>query len=194
MGGGAIVLKLVKNDGTKTYLTDEGFGLAQLISMLINIETAILNARGVKYNNYLHQSELDGLNTLKFYYEQQTIAVEEPEIHLHPAFQSKLADMFASASEYNIHFIVETHSEYLVRRSQVLVADKKYSNDEELKKQNPFRVFYIDCNNKDEEIYALDYEITGGFKRQFGPGFFNEAADLDMEIIRREKSIKKFDF
>jgi hypothetical protein len=126
MGGAAIVLKLIKNDGTERYLTDEGFGLTQLISMLIKIETAIINARGVKYNNFLHQSELDGLDTLKFYYEQQTIAVEEPEIHLHPDYQAKLAEMFMAASEYNIHFIVETHSEYLIRKSQVIVSNNNY--------------------------------------------------------------------
>ena len=194
MGGAAIALKLIKYDGTETYLTDEGFGLTQLISMLINIETAILNARGVKYNNYLYQSELDGLDTLKFYYEQQTIAVEEPEIHLHPDYQAKLAEMFMSASEYNIHFMVETHSEYLIRKSQVIVSNNNYSNEIELKKNNPFKVFYVDGNRNDEVLYELGYEITGGFKRKFGPGFYNIAADFDMEIIRKEKSVKKFNF
>lgn len=192
--GSAIVVKLMKNDGAEVFLTDEGYGLTQLISILICIETAILKARGVKYQNYYGQSNLDGLNTNKFYYEQQTIAIEEPEIHLHPEFQSKLADMFVSAAQYNIHFIIETHSEYLIRKSQVIVGNQNYPDEQELRTLNPFSVYYIDSRCKDEMLYELQYEITGGFKRQFGSGFFDEAADLDMEIIRKEREIKHFGF
>ena len=82
----------------------------------------------------------------------------------------------------------------MVRRSQVLVANKNYSSNSELEKQNPFCVFYIDGNNKEEMVYELKYETTGGFIRQFGTGFFDEAANLDMEIIRMEKKNKRFDF
>ena len=48
--------------------------------------------------------------------------LEEPEANLHPAFQSKLADLFSEvAVDYEQQLIVETHSEYMVRKFQYLV-------------------------------------------------------------------------
>jgi predicted ATPase len=50
---------------------------------------------------------------------------------MHPEYQSKLATLFHEIHEtYGFNFIVEAHSEYLVRRSQVIVARQKYNNDE----------------------------------------------------------------
>lgn len=178
--GSAIVVKLIKEGGHEVYLTDEGYGLTQLLSILISIETAILNARGVNYNNYLYQSDLDGLNTNEFYYEQQTIAVEEPEIHLHPAFQSKLADMFASAAEYNIHFIVETHSEYLIRKTQVLVATSITNNS------NISIYFLSNKINKysNSEIRKIRIRKNGTLDGFFDKGFFDEASERSLDLLR----------
>ena len=52
-----------------------------------------------------------------------TVVLEEPEIHLHPLARSLLAELFAEVSrERQVQFIVETHSEYLFRRMQTLIA------------------------------------------------------------------------
>lgn len=180
----AIVVKLLKEDGNVVYLTDEGYGLTQLVSMLVRIETAIIKAKGIKFNNYWKQSDLDGLDTTKFYYEQQTIAVEEPEIHLHPAFQSKLADMFLSASEYNIHFIVETHSEYLVRRVQRLVAETIYKDEESLRVLNPFKIIYCPQIGKP---YDMGINIYGRFTNFFDEGFFDVASKDAIAVSKMER-------
>lgn len=173
----------VANHVVSTPLLDKGVGTNQLMILLLHLATIMHQNRG----------------TLIPY----TIIIEEPEQNLHPKFQSLLADLFQEVYSYpqktnneswGISFIVETHSEYFVRRSQVLVANKNYSSDSELEKQNPFCVLYIDGNNKEEMVYELKYETTGGFIRQFGTGFFDEAANLDMEIIRMEKKNKRFDF
>ena len=76
----------------------------KLITTLINIELSILTKD----------------------YKYVTLAIEEPENHLHPRYQALLAEMFADAyKNYGIHFIVETHSEYMVRKLQTLVAKKE---------------------------------------------------------------------
>ena len=178
--GSAIVVKLKKENGEEVFLTDEGFGLTQLVSILICIETSILKAKGVQYNNYYGLSTLDGLETQKFYYERQTIAIEEPEIHLHPEFQSKLADMFLSASQYNIHFIVETHSEYLIRELQVLAASKQLTNTDGI-------IYYLDRKtdqSTSSQVNIISIRKNGTLDGNFGKGFFNEASERVLDLLK----------
>jgi predicted ATPase len=50
------------------------------------------------------------------------VYVEEPEIHLHPHAQTKLADIFAGAAKRGVRVVAETHSSLLLRAIQTLVA------------------------------------------------------------------------
>lgn len=42
--------------------------------------------------------------------------IENPEIHLHPAAQSKLGEFFAFIASAGIQLIIETHCEHLLNR------------------------------------------------------------------------------
>jgi len=47
----------------------------------------------------------------------EVIAIEQPELHIHPALQAELGDLFIeSAMERDNTFLIETHSEHLVLR------------------------------------------------------------------------------
>ncbi len=142
-------------------LADEGYGITQIFSILLKIELAILS--------YEH------------YNKQITIAIEEPEIHLHPKYQSLLADLFVEAyKKYNIHFIIETHSEYLIRKLRVLVADK----ENELS-SNELSLNYVE---KDENGVSTNRKIEiledGRLSEPFGPGFFDESKSLVMQMLK----------
>ena len=56
-------------------------------------------------------------------------AIEQPELHLHPALQAKLIDVFSQlASKENggkIKFVLETHSEAMINRLGYLINKKK---------------------------------------------------------------------
>lgn len=170
----------VEKNGRKRLMADEGYGITQLFSLILQIECCILNAT--------RRQKLTGEWTYyggnySVEYEPQYICVEEPEIHLHPKFQSLLADMFVEAyQEYNIRFIIETHSEYLIRKLQVMVADKNNtltSNDVSLN--------YVE---KDEEGISHNKQIRiqedGGLDGSFGEGFYDEADELALELFRRK--------
>ena len=175
--------KAVRDKGR--LLADEGYGITQLVSILLQIETAILSAKGLNVNNYYGLEMLDHYDTEQFHYEVNTIAIEEPEIHLHPKFQSLLADMLVEAYEkYNIHFVVETHSEYLIRKVQVLTARKKYKDEKDIAENCLYSIYYIPV---DESPYRMIMEPSGKFKKSFGTGFFDEAAKLHMEILYKGK-------
>ena len=45
-----------------------------------------------------------------------TLIFEQPELHLHPKVQTRLADFFLSMTQLGKQCIIETHSEYLINR------------------------------------------------------------------------------
>lgn len=154
--GLGVVIYLYKN-GQKSLLADEGYGITQLFSLLLHIDNMML-----EHNKpYL-------------------ICVEEPEIHLHPKYQSLLADMFVEAyQKYNIHFIIETHSEYLIRKLQVMVAEK-----ENALSPNDVSLNYVE---KDENGVSTNLKIEimedGRLGSSFGEGFFDEAGSLSRKLF-----------
>jgi predicted ATPase len=87
-------------------LADTGFGFSQLIPVLIQIWT-LLNPRGL----------LKSAAAIT-----PIIAIEQPELHLHPRLQAVLADLFAQAvkvahaSGLDLRLVVETHSEQIINR------------------------------------------------------------------------------
>jgi AAA15 family ATPase/GTPase len=109
------------------------------------------------------------------------LCIEEPESNLHPKLQSLLVDMLYDATKnYPIKFILETHSEYIIRKMQVLVAKEQYDSKEILDKECPFRVYYLPKGGKP---YDLDFRVDGKFTNEFGTGFFDEASNLAFEIF-----------
>ena len=138
-------------------LADKGMGSIQIILLLLRLATL---ARKYK-----------GLNLI--------VLLEEPEQNLHPALQSKLADLVYSINkDFRVRFIIETHSEYLVRHIQVLSAQIfKEGTDE-----TPFKVIYL-TGNKELPCYDMGFQKNGKFEKEFGPGFFNVADDAAMELF-----------
>lgn len=160
----------VQSGETRRLLADEGCGLTQIISILLQIDA-------IKNRNISTDFDSDDIAQFNKF----IICVEEPEVHLHPKFQSMLADLFVEAyQKYNIHFIVETHSEYLIRKLQVLVADK-----ENALVPNDISLNYVE---KDESGVSTNRKIElaedGRLMDSFGEGFFDEAGGLSRQLLK----------
>lgn len=52
-----------------------------------------------------------------------TFIVEQPELHLHPKVQSRLADFFLSLTQLGKQCLVETHSEHIINRLRFRIAE-----------------------------------------------------------------------
>jgi hypothetical protein len=87
-----------------------------------------------------------------------TIILDEPEIHLHPAWQLVLAKLIVLLQiEFDLHILLTTHSPYFLNAIETYadkydVKDKiKYYLSEELEN----RVTFYDVTNNIEKIYLL---------------------------------------
>jgi len=156
----------LKTDGKWMDLADMGRGTIQLTTLLVRILSIIQ-----KYSNE---------NRLLLPEVSPIVLVEEPEQNLHPALQSKLIDLFHSVQkDYGIRFIIETHSEYLVRKSQVLlkigIKGGVYSIS-----NNPFKVYFFD---EKRGPYEMVYRENGRFSNEFGSTFYEEASKLAFDLF-----------
>ena len=174
------------NDDDKkgSLLAEQGYGITQLLVILLRIELAIMENRygGIIFDDNLYMGNDTEANHARRKYREFTIAIEEPEVHLHPKLQSMLAEIFVDAyMNFNIHFIVETHSEYIIRKLQLLVANKVISNTD-------ISVLYVyDKKNKPDyepQVKEIFIRKDGMLNGNFGEGFFDEADMLSMFLLK----------
>lgn len=183
-----ISVSVVTFEGTKRDLVDFGYGIKQLILILIQISVlAETNKRTIEYYDDEGEYMYD-------FYKPSMLLVEEPETNLHPKWQSLLAEMFVEAhNDFNIQFVIETHSEYLIRKFQTLVADNKISGEK-------IKIFYIrhpqDTNHDNKQVSSINILQDGSINYQiFDGGFFDENDSLELSLlnIQRDRFLNDFD-
>ena len=106
--------------------------------------------------------------------------IEQPELHLHPAVQARLGDLFLESSlTGNNRYIVESHSEHLMLR--ILRRIRECHGDEsdypeDLPQIEPESVAVYFISNREEcvEITSLKITPDGDFYNRWPGGFFAE--------------------
>lgn len=179
----------------RKYLTDFEIGQDYCIERIKNCNVYIITIQGFD-GQWVNLSDL-GSGSIKLFElflniltmsRDSILLVEEPEHNLHPNLQSRLADFFYECRKNSSkNIVIETHSEYLIRRTQVLVAEMNICSEDDRKNQNPFKVYYFPGNGIP---YDMHYLPSGRFENKFGEGFFDESAKWHMEILKKEKARK----
>ena len=113
--------------------------------------------------------------------QDQIIAIEQPEIHLHPALQSDLGDVFIESALGASHnaFIIETHSEHLMLR--ILRRIRETSNGELPEGMSPIHpedvsVIYVQPQKAGSIVIEIPVTPDGDFAVSWPRGFFAERA------------------
>ena len=165
---------IIKSDGSQTDLCYMGSGTIHFVGLCLSLLNFIDENAGNRYTS--------------------TLLIEEPEQNLHPMFQSHMANFLLSISNLaneicknrncdnpnGIKIVVETHSEYIIGRSQV-ICKACYKRNE----PNPYRVYYFPSGSQqsDTKPYDMIYHSNGKFEREFGPGFTDESALLTYQLL-----------
>ena len=166
--------------GEESNIMDVGYGISQVLPIVTQIVWS--QHRGAPQKGK------------KLSYGDTHISViEQPEIHLHPAAQAKLADMFASLAIYankrygGEKILVETHSEHLIRRLQVLIADPTTPLTKDMVK-----VYYVD-RSPDGGSFVKEMKLTesGQFEEEWPSGFFDKAFELSRQLMKANAARKK---
>jgi predicted ATPase len=86
--------------------------------------------------------------------------------------------MFLEAyTNYGINFIIETHSEYLVRKLQTMVARKQID-------KNLISLTYVESDNtSNKKARRILIKDDGCLTEPFGEGFYDEADNLAMSLL-----------
>jgi predicted ATPase len=114
-------------------------------------------------------------------YSNKILAMEQPEIHLHPALQSELADVFIASAlgEQKNTFILETHSEHVMLR---ILRRIRETNEGELPEGMPpvrpedVSVLYVSPTRSGATVTAIPIRKDGEFAERWPQGFFDERA------------------
>ena len=147
-------LRLVDENGIDASIWDVGFGISQVLPIVA-------------------QSRLS---------EKKTLLIEQPEIHLHPAHQAELGDMFirSALEEQKNTLLLETHSENLILR---ILRRIRETTDNELPEGFPpirpedVAVLYVQPGENGAQVIEISVTEDGDFASPWPQGFFDERVE-----------------
>jgi len=157
--GVILQLQLADAEGRRFHFTEVGSGLGYVLPVLL----AVNASSGVA-------------------------CIQQPELHLHPALQSSLGDVFIEASaqsddDSTAQLIIETHSEHIIlrmlRRIRQTTNGTLPSPDLALTPDELAVVYFNPKPDGSTEVKTLAVTAEGDFADRWPRGFFNERdADL----------------
>lgn len=131
-------------------IADVGFGVSQIFPILLE---------GLRMPN------------------QGTLLLEQPEIHLHPSLQMKMADYFIALALSGKNVIVETHSDHVVNRlvRRILEAEDSHLSD-------LVAIYFVSSSGEGAYIEEVIIDECAGIKN-WPDGFFDQTAKEQEQIM-----------
>ena len=125
----------------------------------------------------------DNYKSTTLFYSESILILIEPESNLHPDLQSKLADLIVDATrKFEIKFIVESHSEYLIRKLQYWTSKGRIKPG-----QTILNYFDKDQEKKTIKINQITIDKYGNLSDDLGEGFIDHAPKLMLDLLNLKK-------
>jgi hypothetical protein len=106
--------------------------------------------------------------------------IEQPELHIHPAVQVAIGDLFVSQTHEDAaldkQFVIETHSEHLMLRIMRRLRETAEGRAPAGLDVTPetVAVYYVEAGASGTQIKHLDLDQNGRFQQKWPRGFFEE--------------------
>lgn len=150
-----VVRLKIKHAGRTDSITDVGFGFSQVLPILV--QTAAMETG-------------------------DTLIIEQPELHLHPKAQVAFATFLAEASKTGVKFLIETHSEHILRGLQLHISNHEVNSDDGLQ-ASKVKIYYFHKEDKITNMTLNNWgEIDGGWPE----GFFDESYRISSRMIKNK--------
>lgn len=134
--------------GGPTNLLDVGYGVSQALPLVVQ---SILAA------------------------DEDLLLLQQPEVHLHPKAQAALGSFFVDIHAHSgKSFVVETHSDYIVDRIRMEIADGKLPSE-------AFLILYLERHGTETTVYPITVDSLGnllGVPPTYREFFLREAVNL----------------
>ena len=112
---GHVAIMIQTGEDSPKNIADLGFGFSQVLPVILQL-----------WFTCIHRGR-QGIGKAK----PTLIAMEQPELHLHPHYQALLADVFAAVADAStprndkVPLFIETHSEHIINRIGALIQSGK---------------------------------------------------------------------
>lgn len=156
---GHVELTIGSSLKTARNLVDVGFGYTQLLPII----TIIWNAMRSKGRDYYYP---------RIGKPETIIAIEQPELHLHPKIQAMFAECLAKVivnleASKSVRFIVETHSEAIINRIGAMIQSAELD-------RNDVNVVLLNAFGEDSHEPVVEAEFDkNGYLSKWPLGFFS---------------------
>lgn len=154
--GGHLSVKIELGNNKKSFnLSDTGFGYSQILPIITQLWYLSTRKRSSKNKQI-----------------PLVIAIEQPELHLHPAIQAKLADAFiasihlAEKHGYQLQLLIETHSQTIVNRFGRAISKG------EIQPKDAAVVLFDKEMESNETIVRTSHYDADGYLQNWPIGFF----------------------
>ena len=145
----------------RTPILDSGEGIAQALPVVV---LSAMAANGELGDNPI-------------------IAVEQPELHLHPQATVDLANFLITCikKNKNVRYILETHSESFLRAIQIAIVEESIKTDE-------ISCYWIAKDDNCSTPNAVNFDHNGFITSSWPQGVFRETLNQSKELVQLRKN------
>lgn len=140
----------IGDDGKWHDLTNVGVGVSQVLPIIVS-------------------ALLSPANSLLIF--------EQPEIHLHPAVQSRLAEFFVGLARHGKQCLIETHSEHLMNRLRLLIAEDESGDTSDL-----IKMYFAQLRDGESHFSEVAVSPAGSIQ-DWPAGFFDETLVQSQRLL-----------
>jgi len=151
------IIYVVSLSGVTSTIKHVGFGISQVLPIII-----------------------EGLRIT----DNETLVLEQPELHLHPKVQSSLTDFLISLIEQGKKVIVETHSDHLITRLRRRIAE-----DQSNQLDDKVLLTFVEVGRND--VLFRNIEINDLGNLDYFPEDFIEKSDVELSAFLKAQMKKR---